>query len=319
MKKQIIDKEYILEIHDLLEEAETAILNFQKREDFFENWNIVMRVLHSVKGSAGMYGLKLLEAHVHKVEDICMAFNYKEHQSHLEEVSGYLLTTIDQTRIFFERSGAYDFNEMLYFKSIGELFSLIDTDVIDEATNFDFSKSEEKDKVVKVQKPRYKISVIDDDNFHLNYYKKLLENQNHECSLFSDPEEALLEILKSPPDVIITDYVMPGLNGIEIHKEIEKAGFNIPTIFATGANDPEVFEKLSHEGAFAIITKPINKSMLIYTLNQTLKIVEKQRTIKSSLKALRSHFASLTEYYELKGMNHRIRYLKDEIEELYKN
>ena len=59
--------------------------------------------------------------------------------------------------------------------------------------------------------------------------------------------------------------------------------------------------------------------MLIYTLNQTFKIVEKQRTIKNSLKALRSHFASLTEYYELKGMNHRIRYLKDEIEELYKN
>ena len=130
---------------------------------------------------------------------------------------------------------------MLYFKSIGELFSLIDTDVIDEATNFDFSKSEEKDKVVKVQKPRYKIAVIDDDNFHLNYFKKLLENQNHECSLFSEPEAALLEILKSPPDVIITDYVMPGLNGIEIHKEIENAGFNIPTIGATGANDPEVF------------------------------------------------------------------------------
>lgn len=36
MKKQILDKEYILEIHDLLEEAETAILNFQKREDFLK-------------------------------------------------------------------------------------------------------------------------------------------------------------------------------------------------------------------------------------------------------------------------------------------
>lgn len=105
-----------------------------------------------------------------------LGLNYKVHQSHLEEVSSYLLTTIDQTRIFFERSGAYDFNEMLYFKSIGELFSLIDTDVIDEATNFDFSKSEEKDKVEKIEKPRYKIAVIDDDNFHLNYYKKLLEN-----------------------------------------------------------------------------------------------------------------------------------------------
>lgn len=112
-------------------------------------------------------------------------------------------------------------------------------------------------------KTKYRILVVEDDEEIRNYLYQELGNDFHiqECN---NGKDALATILKKAPDLVITDVMMPEMDGMTLCKKIKQnVNINhIPVILLTArTREEDTMEGLQH-GADAYITKPFNVEIL---------------------------------------------------------
>ena len=107
-----------------------------------------------------------------------------------------------------------------------------------------------------------KILIIDDDKTFRVILKEVLIKEGYH--LFEAPSgEKGLEIVKSEhPDLVITDFQMPGMSGLDVLQAIVKMRTGIPVIMITGFSDTENIIKAIQMGAFDYLEKPVNHSVL---------------------------------------------------------
>lgn len=101
-----------------------------------------------------------------------------------------------------------------------------------------------------------KIFILDDETIVHNTLKRLLENKGYVIDSALTPEEALANIDKSY-DLLICDLRMPGLDGVEVLKQIRQRGINIQVIMLTGFATLESATESDKYGALAYLFKPI--------------------------------------------------------------
>ncbi len=109
-----------------------------------------------------------------------------------------------------------------------------------------------------------KIAVIDDEKAITETMQSILKNIGYEVTGFTDSKEALGALLSEQMnyDLIITDYAMPEISGLQIALEIRKKGISTPVILTSGYFDDNL-EKASQEaGIYSILTKPVNSYQL---------------------------------------------------------
>jgi two-component system response regulator YesN len=73
------------------------------------------------------------------------------------------------------------------------------------------------------------------------------------------------------PDLVITDYRMPEMNGLDFARELVKKGYNKPIIFLSGVNDPELLKHAFGLGSFDFASKPLDKAFF-ETVENALRI-----------------------------------------------
>ena len=78
-----------------------------------------------------------------------------------------------------------------------------------------------------------------------------------------DGREAIELYKEHKPDVVLLDYMMPGFNGLYALKNILKINPTARIIFLTASQRSDVHQKLKHEGADAVLTKPIDMNELV--------------------------------------------------------
>ena len=104
---------------------------------------------------------------------------------------------------------------------------------------------------------RPRLLLVDDVKANLLLLAKVL-GQDYECRLAADGASALAQAFSDPPDLILLDVMMPGLDGYEVCRRLkaDPRTMNIPVIFVTHLNE-EADEKTGLEaGAIDYITKP---------------------------------------------------------------
>jgi DNA-binding response OmpR family regulator len=115
---------------------------------------------------------------------------------------------------------------------------------------------------------RRRILVVDDFVLNVSLLQTALQAQGYDVDTATNGNSALAKIEASPPDLVLLDVVMPGMNGYEITQCIrqnEKLPF-IPILLVTGSNDTRVIEELNiKEDDF--IRKPINFDRLLARIN----------------------------------------------------
>jgi DNA-binding response OmpR family regulator len=118
-----------------------------------------------------------------------------------------------------------------------------------------------------------KILVVEDSPTQAARIKYLLENNNYRVEVSINGQKALNWLSKNKPSLVISDIVMPGMNGFELCKQI-KSDINtvqIPVILLTSLSDPEeVIEGLAC-GADRFLSKPYNNEYLLAAINKTLE------------------------------------------------
>jgi CheY-like chemotaxis protein len=115
------------------------------------------------------------------------------------------------------------------------------------------------------------IFVVDDDPDILNLIKHVLDLEGFEVRPFTDPEEALAEFTNAQrrPEMVVTDYCMEPMNGLELITRCRQAQPDVKSIVISGMVDEHDFRKFP-AAANQFLAKPFKVSNLIQTLNETL-------------------------------------------------
>lgn len=102
-----------------------------------------------------------------------------------------------------------------------------------------------------------KILIIDDDKLVRKVFKMTLMKEGYDILEAEDGPTGLQLIRSEHPDLTLTDYQMPGMNGIEVLAEIRKTKTNMPVIILTAFGDVVLTIKAIQLGAFDFLEKPV--------------------------------------------------------------
>ncbi len=104
---------------------------------------------------------------------------------------------------------------------------------------------------------------VEDEQSVQNQTKMILDDFVKEVRVASDGEEGLRMALEDDIDIIVTDIMMPHKNGIDMLKELKKAGKDTPAIITTAFTETEYLMEAIKLKVDGFITKPINIKDLI--------------------------------------------------------
>ena len=114
------------------------------------------------------------------------------------------------------------------------------------------------------------ILIVDDERSILTSLSGLLSDEGFEVQTALNGYEALKEIEKTSPDLVLLDIWMPGIDGIETLKEIKRNNPFIPVIIITGHGTIETAVKATKLGAFDFVEKPLSIDKVILAINNAL-------------------------------------------------
>jgi CheY-like chemotaxis protein len=116
-----------------------------------------------------------------------------------------------------------------------------------------------------------KIIVVDDEPIIADTLVNILTGEGHEAVAMSDGKSAIQWAEMVRPDAIVTDVLMPGINGVETAKAIMKLLPNCRIILFSGqAASTDLLAKARAEGySFEVLAKPINPEILVEKLKNS--------------------------------------------------
>jgi len=120
-----------------------------------------------------------------------------------------------------------------------------------------------------------RILIIDDDKQIRFIIRELLESSGYKVEEASDGEEAIKLNQKKAFDLIITDIIMPGKEGIQTIQEFKKENPKVKIIAISGGGyiGPTVYLDMAKKmGADLSIPKPFNMEMFLEKVNNLLKM-----------------------------------------------
>ncbi len=126
------------------------------------------------------------------------------------------------------------------------------------------------------------ILVVDDTNTNLEFISDALSRAGYMVSTNINSEKALRQIRERPPDLILLDVVMPGMDGFQVcqHLKADLNTCNIPVIFMTAIADTESKVKGFALGAVDYITKPFEEQELLARVNIHLQLRNLNRQLE---------------------------------------
>lgn len=107
-----------------------------------------------------------------------------------------------------------------------------------------------------------RVLVVEDNVDLTNVVRSLLEFENHSVDIFHTGTEGLVSILANPYDLVILDWDLPGVSGLEILKQFRQRGARTPVIMLTGRSTVEDMEAGLDQGADDYLAKPFNMKEL---------------------------------------------------------
>ena len=109
------------------------------------------------------------------------------------------------------------------------------------------------------------ILFVDDETSLCEAYGEILKSQGFQTQTATSSRDALNHFIKNPEgyDLVITDYTMPEMNGVELSREIHKYNRNVPVILVSGLGQLMLDQDLKSVGIVARYSKPVEIGTLL--------------------------------------------------------
>lgn len=128
----------------------------------------------------------------------------------------------------------------------------------------------------------FKILIVEDDLNQAELYESYLSSAGYESDIATDGYKALDMIGEEVYDLIITDVMMPNMDGFELTKSIREAGYNIPIIMITVKDSFDDVKYGFKVGVDDYMMKPINLEEMLLRVEAVLRRarIASQNTLK---------------------------------------
>jgi FixJ family two-component response regulator len=114
------------------------------------------------------------------------------------------------------------------------------------------------------------ISIVDDDESVRDALWGFLRSVGFTVNVFASAEEFLNSDQLSKADCLILDVRMPGMSGIELHRQLVTGYCKIPVIFITAYEDEGMRTQALSGGAGAFLIKPFSEEALLNAIHAAL-------------------------------------------------
>lgn len=121
-----------------------------------------------------------------------------------------------------------------------------------------------------------RILIVEDDAFCREAMERLLQNSGYETRSCSCGKEALARLAEEVFDILITDFRMPGMDGLELISQARKMGPAMAVILVTGIPPEDLVDRLRRTRVNGYLPKPLDWKELSLLL-ESLKPEKRQR------------------------------------------
>lgn len=121
----------------------------------------------------------------------------------------------------------------------------------------------------------FRILIVEDQREISRLLHSALATLEYKLDIVEMPsgEEAILDSSRNPIDLLVTDYRLPGITGVELMRKVRKYRPNVKVILITGQTDPRIRKEVSEAGANAFFIKPVPIADFLDSVERHLGLV----------------------------------------------
>ena len=122
-----------------------------------------------------------------------------------------------------------------------------------------------------IQDEQHTVLILDDDRAILSGLERLLSAKGYKVKLFSESGRLIEYRIPREPACLILDHELgDGINGLQVHAELQRKGWMIPTVFLTGHWNVQSVVSAMRSGADGFLTKPFDPAELVQAVDHAL-------------------------------------------------
>ena len=121
-----------------------------------------------------------------------------------------------------------------------------------------------------------RILIVDDEKHIVGTLKGILADEGYDISVAEDGLDALSMIQSNPPDLLLLDIWLPGMDGIEVLKTVKTDYPGIEVLIMSGHGTIDTAVKATKLGAYDFIEKPFSLDHLTQSVKNVLKLKKTQ-------------------------------------------
>ena len=140
-----------------------------------------------------------------------------------------------------------------------------------------------------------RILAVDDDPMSLKLLERTLRKAGHEVAIARDGREALQIAIETNPQVVLADWMMPELNGIELCRALRRieTGQDMYFLLLTGRDDEDRVVEAFDAGVDDYVAKPFNPRMLMARLKGGQRVIELKAKVEADRRTMMQQVAEL--------------------------
>ena len=138
------------------------------------------------------------------------------------------------------------------------------------------------------------VFIVDDDLSVRRSTERLIRSAGLNVQTFTSAREVLKHPRPEGPACLVLDVRMPGLSGMDLQRELTRAGINIPIIFITAHGDIPMTVRAMKAGAVEFLTKPFKSRALLDAIQAAIERDRAAHKERSETAELRERYEQLT-------------------------
>jgi FixJ family two-component response regulator len=138
------------------------------------------------------------------------------------------------------------------------------------------------------------VFVVDDDASVRRALARLFTSWRLRVETFADAHEFFARAPSGEPGCLLLDIKMPKTTGLDLQRQLETVGIEMPVIFLSAHADVALTVRAMKAGALEVFTKPFREAALLAAVYQAIALDEARHRERAEYSQLRRRFDSLT-------------------------